>query len=241
MAPSKKTEHERAPPAAAPTPQRACGLGFPNTGDEFGIFVERPLALDQAARHVAGDRLHDIGDVMRLRQHPPADPGVVQEAVHALVAPHGDMGDGIDPQPRRVAARDAAIEQIDLGGNLRKQRIERFVKEFETGQFGVAQIDDDAGALGGLDARRVHSLFQRRWLSALARRRGAFAFSTPHRVYVPKSQDTSRRRRAKGYFMPASGRRQKIRNSTRQAGDEAVRRRGRLGRDAVATRSMIAA
>ena len=60
-----------------------------------------------------------------------AEAGVVQEAVGPLVAAHGDMGDGVDPQPRRVAAAHAAIEQIDLGRNFGKQRIERLVQQFE--------------------------------------------------------------------------------------------------------------
>ena len=90
---------------------------------------------------------------MRLGEDAAADPGVVQEAVQALVAAHGDMGDGVDPQPRRVAAAQAAVEQIDLRRNFGEQRIERFVQQFEARHLGVAQIDDDAGALGRLDAR----------------------------------------------------------------------------------------
>ena len=48
-----------------------------------------------------------------------------------------------------------------LGRNFLEQRIERFVQELKPRHFGVAQIDDDAGALGGLDARLIHRLFQR--------------------------------------------------------------------------------
>ena len=72
------------------------------------------------------------------------------------------MRDHVDPQPRRVAATDAAVEQLDLGRDFGKQRIERLVEEFETRDLGVAQIDDDAGALGRLDARLAHGLFQGR-------------------------------------------------------------------------------
>ncbi len=63
------------------------------------------------------------------------------------------MGDGVDPQPRRLAPADAAIEQIDLFGNFLEQRVERLVQEFEPGDLGVVQIDDDAAALGLIDAR----------------------------------------------------------------------------------------
>ncbi len=164
MTPSTKPSTSAPSSAAAPPPQRARGLGPGDAGDEFGILVQRALALDEAARHIAGDGLDDIRNLVRLGQHTPADAGVMQEAVHALVAAHRDMRDGVDPQPRRVAATDAAVEQIDLGRNFGEQRIERLVEQFETGKFGIAQIDDDAGALGGLDARRVHGLFQGRWL-----------------------------------------------------------------------------
>ena len=70
------------------------------------------------------------------------------------------MGDHVDPQPRRFALADAAIEQIDLFGNLREQRIERLVENFEPRHFGIAQIDDDAGAIGGLDPRLAQRIAQ---------------------------------------------------------------------------------
>ena len=93
------------------------------------------------------------GDVVGFGDHDAAEAGVLHEAVDALVAPHHDMGDDVDPQPRRFALADAAIEQVDLIGNLREQRIERLVEDFEPRHFGVAQVDDDAGAIGGLDPR----------------------------------------------------------------------------------------
>ena len=55
----------------------------------------------------------------------------MQKPVHALVAPHGDVGDGVDPQPRSFAAADAAVEQIDIRRNFGEQRIERLVEEFK--------------------------------------------------------------------------------------------------------------
>ena len=45
-------------------------------------------------------------------------------------------------------------------GNLRKQRIERLVENFEPRHFGVAQVDHDAGAVGGLDPRLPERIAQ---------------------------------------------------------------------------------
>ena len=47
------------------------------------------------------------------------------------------MGDGVDPQPRRLAPADAAVEQVDLGGDFREHRIERLVDELEARHLGV--------------------------------------------------------------------------------------------------------
>jgi hypothetical protein len=71
----------------------------------------------------------------------PAHTAVVQETIAALVASHGDMRHSIDPQPWRLTAADAAIEQIDLRRHLREYRIECLVEKFETRHFGVPQID----------------------------------------------------------------------------------------------------
>ena len=70
------------------------------------------------------------------------------------------MRDHVDPQPRRIALADAAIEQIDLIRHLREQRVERLVQDFEPRHFGVAQIDHDAGAIGGLDPRLAQRIAQ---------------------------------------------------------------------------------
>ena len=85
---------------------------------------------------------------------------VLHEAVDALVAAHQDMRDDVDPQPRRLALADAAVEQIDIGGHLREQRIQRLVQDLEPRDFGVAQIDDDAGAIGRLDPRLAQRVAQ---------------------------------------------------------------------------------
>ncbi len=114
---------------------------------------QRMLALDQPARDIIGDGIDDRGDVMRFGEHDAAETGVLHEAIDPLVASHQHMRDHVDPQPRRIALADAAIEQIDLVGDLPEQRIERLVENFEPRHFGVAQIDHDAGAIGGLDPR----------------------------------------------------------------------------------------
>jgi len=59
-----------------------------------------------------------------------------------------------------IALADAAIEQIDLFGNLQKQRIERLVQNLKPGHFGVTQIDDDADAIGSLDPRLPQGIAQ---------------------------------------------------------------------------------
>ena len=121
---------------------------------------QRVLALDHAAGDIIGDGVDDRGDVVGFGDHDAAEAGILHEAIDALVAPHQDMGDDVDPQPRRIALADAAIEQVDLFGNLREQRIERLVENFEPRHFGIAQIDDDAGAIGGLDPRLPQRIAQ---------------------------------------------------------------------------------
>jgi hypothetical protein len=39
------------------------------------------------------------------------------------------MGDGIDPQARRLSPADAAIEQVYLSGDFLEQRVERLVQQ----------------------------------------------------------------------------------------------------------------
>ena len=98
---------------------------------------------------------------MRLSEHAAADTRVLQQTIDALVAAHGDVRDRIDPQPWGLAAAQAAIKQFDLGRNFGEQRIKRLVEKFETRDFRIAQVDHDARALGRLDARLMHRLFQR--------------------------------------------------------------------------------
>src|SRR5258708_7819886 len=121
---------------------------------------QRVLALDHAAGDIIGDGVDERGDVMRLRDHDAAEAGVLHEAIDALVAPHHDMGDHVDPQPRRVALADAPIEQIDLFRDFLEQRIQRLAQNFKPRHFGVTQIDDDAGAVGSLDPRLAERVAQ---------------------------------------------------------------------------------
>ena len=122
----------------------------------------RVLALDHAAGDIIGDGIDDDRHVMRLGEHDAAEAGVLHEAVDALVAAHHHMRDHVDPQPRRFALADAAIEQVDLLRDLRKQRIERLVQNLEPRDFRIAQFDDDAGAIGGLDPRLAQRIAQPR-------------------------------------------------------------------------------
>ena len=118
------------------------------------------FALDHAARDIIGDGIDDRRDIVGFGDHDAAEARVLHEAIDALVAAHHHMRHHVDPQPRRVALADAAIEQIDLIRHLREQRIERLVQNFEPGDFGVAQIDDDAGAIRGLDPRLAQRIAQ---------------------------------------------------------------------------------
>jgi hypothetical protein len=72
-------------------------------------------------------------------------------------------GDGIDPQPPRLAAADAAIEQIDLFGDFLEQRVERLVQELKAGDLGVVQVDDSGAALGLVHARLAQRVTQPLW------------------------------------------------------------------------------
>jgi hypothetical protein len=87
------------------------------------------------------------------------------------------MCDDIDPQPRNVAAADTAIEQLNVAGNILEQRIERLIEQLEARNVGIAQIDNDAGALGSLDAGLAHSIPQR--ILGFRRFRIRF-FASPH-------------------------------------------------------------
>ena len=120
------------------------------------------LAFDHAAGDIIGDGIDDNRHVMQLGEHDAAEAGVLNEAVDALVAAHHDMGDDVDPEPRRFTLADAAIEQIDLLRHLRKQGIERLVQNLQTRYFRIAQFDDDTGAIGGLDPGLAERIAQPR-------------------------------------------------------------------------------
>ena len=58
---------------------------------------ERAFALNDALRHIFGDRLDHLDHIDRLCQHLAAVAGVLQETIDALVTAHVDMCDGINP------------------------------------------------------------------------------------------------------------------------------------------------
>ena len=139
------------------------------------------LTLDQPLRQIFGHRLDHLRNVRRLGQHLAAIAGVLQEAVHPLVAAHVDMGDRVDPQPRRLAPTDAAVEQIDPGGNFGEHRVERLVQQLKPGDLGVVQIDHDACALGLIDACLPQRFLESLWLRLLGLGGfGSLTFTTPH-------------------------------------------------------------
>src|SRR5215468_2490118 len=76
----------------------------------LGPHDHRVLALDHAAGDVIRHRIDDYRGVVRLGEHDTAEAGVLNEAVHPLVAAHHDVDDDVNPQPRRVAMADAAVE-----------------------------------------------------------------------------------------------------------------------------------
>src|SRR6185312_2701284 len=104
--------------------------------------------------------------------------------------PHHHMRNHVDPQSRRLALADAAIEQLDLLGHLRKQGIERVVQDFEPRHFRVAQVDDNTGAIGRLDPRLVKRVAQAN-RSRLARRIAASHWRLGHRNRLTSSNSGS--------------------------------------------------
>ena len=80
----------------------------------------------------------------------------------------------------RLAARNPAVEQVDLRRDLREQRIERLVEQLEPRHLGVVQIDDHAGALGGVDARLAQCILQALRLIGLGRFGRRLILTSPH-------------------------------------------------------------
>src|SRR5262245_48687513 len=163
-------EGEQHTPAPATAPRRRRERVM---GDQRRVAFEQALAFDQPARHVFGHRIHEVGDLARLGEHAAAIARVLQEAVDALVAPHRHVGDHVDPQTRRIARHQPAVEQVDIGRELGEHRIERLVQQLEPRGLGVAHVDDDGGALRDLDTRLAHRLPEPRWR---ARRRSRIGF-----------------------------------------------------------------
>ena len=139
---------------------------------------QRTLALDQSPRDVIGDGIDERRGIVGFGDHDAAEAAVLHEAVDALVAPHHDMGDDIDPQPRRIALADAAVEQIDLfdrgisQGETprlwidvvahvmmgRDKRIYRFVQDTRFGRTVIAESHDVEAIVGAVTdyvARRM--------------------------------------------------------------------------------------
>ncbi len=167
----RKVENNATPNSAiAPTMKPSAKVQNPlrrglstTTGTGAGGGDQRMFALDHAARDVIRDGVNKRRGIVGFGDHDATKARVLHETIDPLVASHHDMGHHIDPQPRRLALADAAIEQIDLIRNLRKQGVERVVENFEAGDFGIAQIDHDTGAIGSLYTRPPQRIAQPHW------------------------------------------------------------------------------
>src|SRR5689334_3539343 len=145
---------------------------------------QRMLAFHHAAGDIIGHGLDDRRYLMGFGKHDAAVAGVLHKAVGALVASHQHMRHHIDPESRRFALADAALEQIDPLRHLREQGIKGFVEELEPGDFGVAQIDHDAGAVSRLDPRLVERIAQAK-RTRFTRRIASNAWRLGHRPAYP--------------------------------------------------------
>src|SRR4030088_2609791 len=147
-----ESEREGPEPAAARLVDD--GRRYHRRGDQ------RTFTLDHATGDISDNGVDNGGDFVGFSNHDAAETAILHEAIDPLVAPHHDMRDDIDPQPRRFALGDAAIEQIDRIRNLSEQRVERLVENFEPRHFGVTQVDDDAGTIGSIDPRLPERIAQ---------------------------------------------------------------------------------
>ena len=135
---------------------RAAGVGRADLDRD----CERVFTLDDAPRDIVGHGVDDRRHLVEFGEHDAAMPRVLHEAIGALVAPHHDVRDHIDPEPRRIAPADAAVEQIDVVGNLGKQRIERLGENLQPRDFGITQVDHHAGTVRCLDAGLTQGIAQ---------------------------------------------------------------------------------
>ena len=129
-------------------------LGFRHVGafhagdSRLDPAFHHPLTLDDAlgdiARHLIGNRFH-LG---RFGEHHTADARILEEAIGAAVASHGDMADGVDPQARLQAGRDDKVEIVHVGGHVGKDRREFGGKQIEPHAMRLAHVDDDVVAVG---------------------------------------------------------------------------------------------
>jgi hypothetical protein len=52
--------------------------------------------------------------------------------------------DSVEPQPRRIALADAAVEQIDIRRCFIEQRIKRLVEQLKPRHLRITEIHDHA-------------------------------------------------------------------------------------------------
>src|ERR1700738_2520957 len=95
--PDAEPEQESPDPPPVPAPPLEPGLQTQiSNGGKIAV-GERTFALNDALRHIFGDRRERLEHIDRLCQHLAAVAGVLQETIDALVTAHVDMCDGINP------------------------------------------------------------------------------------------------------------------------------------------------
>src|SRR3981081_3978890 len=83
-------EAERESPESAAA--RSIGGSKPRRGGN-----QRMFALDHPARHIVDDGIDQCSDIMGFRDHYPAETGVLDKTINALVAAHQNVSDNVDP------------------------------------------------------------------------------------------------------------------------------------------------
>src|SRR5262249_8290307 len=98
------------------------------------------------------------------------------------------MRDYIDPEPRHIASADSTVEQFDIVRNFLEQRTQGLIEKLKPRHVSIPQIDDDARAFGGFDARLTNSILQRMTACGLGLRIVFLGFPHTANLTTPASQ-----------------------------------------------------
>ena len=120
-----------------------------------------PLAPHDLLRHVAGDAVGDIGDVVCAEQRAAAALAVAHEEIGARGIVDRGIGEEIDPQPRRAARHEHEIEAVIMLGKFDEYGFELGLQELEPGDLAVAPVGGAVEAFGLVHARLADGLAQR--------------------------------------------------------------------------------